>query len=247
MLVLGDEPKTRYPPYVTWGLIVANIAIAIYTWYFTDFEWVVYTFGFIPARLLNPAYLYTLVTHMFLHGGWEHLLGNMLYLYVFGDNVESRMGHGKFLLFYILSGVYGALIHAAIAATIPPYAVSPVLGGAVHPMTIPVIGASGAISGVLGAYLILYPSARLKLLAFIGIFPVVFEVPAAYFIMFWFLMQLYMGMLTLAYGAFLGVAFWAHIGGFIAGILLTYALRTKIVRRRRVLIEEEYFVEVPVY
>ena len=164
----------------------------------------VYTYGFVPAEFWQRPW--NLITHMFLHGGWFHIIGNMLYLWVFGDNVEDRLGHAKYVAFYILSGIFAALLQGFVALMFGnPY--------------IPLIGASGAIAGVLGAYMYYYPHARVFgfVPAFIFLIPV--EWPAAVFIGFWFLYQIINGILFLPFANMGGVAWFAHIGGFLFGYL----------------------------
>lgn len=151
---------------------------------------------------LTMEQFFRLTTAMFLHGSWLHLLSNMLYLWIFGDNVESRMGHVRYLLFYLLTGYIATLAH------IFSYPFSPT----------PLIGASGAIAGVLGAYLLLYPHARVLTLVFLIIFIQIVPIPAVIFLGFWFVLQIFSGLLAEQSGQ--GVAFWAHIGGFVAGLLL---------------------------
>lgn len=173
------------------------------------------TFGVVPARLVGPdPPYYTLVTSAFLHGGWLHLGGNMLYLWIFGNNVEDAMGHVGFLVFYLLSGAAAAVVQVALQPT----------------STIPMVGASGAIAGVLGAYLVLYPHARILALVPMGFFTQLAEVPAVLFLPLWFLLQLVYGIASLGVQTQVGggVAFWAHVGGFVAGVLLV-----RIFARRR--------------
>jgi len=164
----------------------------------------VYTYGFVPAEFWQRPW--SLISHMFLHGGWFHIIGNMLYLWVFGDNVEDKLGHTKYVAFYILSGLFAALLQGFVALMFGnPY--------------IPLIGASGAIAGVLGAYMYYYPRARVFgfVPAFIFLIPV--EWPAAVFIGFWFLYQIINGILFLPLAHIGGVAWFAHIGGFLFGYL----------------------------
>jgi membrane associated rhomboid family serine protease len=184
--------------------------------------------GVVPARLLRDVGSWqavTLFTSMFLHGGWAHLLGNMLALYIFGDNVEDRLGSGRYLLFYLICGLAAAAAHIALNPN----------------STLPTIGASGAISGVLAAYLLFFPSARVITLVFIFIFPWFVEIPAVIYLGLWFLSQLFNGALAVVsdmqtYG---GVAWWAHIGGFVAGLALGPLLaRRGYVRPRYV---DEYY------
>ena len=165
----------------------------------------IYTYGFVPAEFLSRPW--TLITHMFLHGGWFHIIGNMLYLWVFGDNVEDRLGHIKYVVFYILSGIGAALLQAVVAFAFGnPY--------------IPLIGASGAIAGVLGAYMYYFPHAKIYGFIPLGIFLLPVEWPAAVFIGFWFLLQIINGLLLLPFVSMGGVAWFAHIGGFLIGYFL---------------------------
>lgn len=168
----------------------------------------IYSYGVIPANLLadglSAEQIVRLTTAMFMHGGWFHILSNMLYLWIFGDNVEDRMGHLKYLLFYLLTGYLATLSHVLYA---------PGSG-------IPLIGASGAIAGVLGAYLILYPRAKVLTLIFIFVFIQIVPIPAVIFLGLWFLLQLVSGTASLTAQSAQSVAFWAHIGGFVAGVLL---------------------------
>ena len=186
----------------------------------TDF---VYTNGVIPFRFLHvipsePGELLTPLSAMFLHGGWGHLLGNMLYLYIFGNNVEDRLGRGRFLLFYLACGVVSFLAQIVFQSN----------------SMVPNVGASGAIAGVLGAYFLLFPRARvLTLVPLFFFFPLV-EIPAFFFLGFWFLIQFLSGAATLGRTSALtgGVAWWAHIGGFLAGMLLLNLLLPRDSARR---------------
>lgn len=156
--------------------------------------------------------LIRLTTAMFLHGGWFHVLSNMLYLWIFGDNVEGRLGHVRYLVFYLLTGYIATIAHVLYS----PLAKAPL------------IGASGAIAGVLGAYLILFPRAKVFTLVFLFIFIQILPIPAVIFLGLWFVLQILNGVAGLTDQAAQGVAFWAHIGGFIAGMLLV-----KLFARRR--------------
>jgi rhomboid family protein len=222
MIPIGDSVPTRSWPVVTWALMGINV------WVFLneallgpELEDFIQTWGFIPARYFLLAELdpsdwsgrfLPLLTSMFLHGGWAHMVGNMLYLRIFGDNVEDRLGHLRYLAFYLLTGVGAGLAQAYL-----------------HPhSTIPAIGASGAISGVLGAFLVLFPYARVVTLVPLLLFFPVWEIPAALYLGFWFLMQLTNGTLTLALaGETGGVAWWAHVGGFVVGMALVPVLRRR--------------------
>ena len=162
----------------------------------------------LPPEIGTVPALLTVFTSMFLHGGWMHLIGNMLYLWIFSDNVEDAMGHGRFIVFYLLCG-----IGAAMAQALPDPS-----------SAIPMVGASGAISGVLAAYLMLYPRARVTVVIPLGFYLHVTRLPAAAVLGLWFLLQLLSEMMS---GAGAGVAFRAHIGGFVAGLLLVFAFVPK--------------------
>jgi membrane associated rhomboid family serine protease len=193
------------------------------------FEGLVLEYGLVPARLswANPASWPTLVTSIFLHGGWFHVISNLWTLFIFGDNVEDRMGHLRFLAFYLASGVVAGLAHVALAPT----------------STLPTIGASGAIAGVLGAYFVLYPSARVLTLVPLIFIPWLVEIPAFIYLGIWFLSQLSSVLLNLgAAGDFGGIAWWAHIGGFAFGALLAVLLIMPRLRRPR---QRSYELEDP--
>ena len=203
--------------WVTWGLIAACVLAYLMQGGSPEGERLFYGLGMIPATLTGEAQLTedlylvpptaTLVTSMFLHGGFMHLLGNMLYLWVFGDNVEDCMGHGRFLLFYLVCGVLAALAQVI----------------AQPGSLVPTVGASGAISGVLGAYLMLHPKA--KVLIPIWVIPI--YVPAYILLVIWIAMQVFSAWSGGPTGG--GVAWWAHIGGFIAGVILVVPFRYKAV------------------
>ncbi len=208
MFPIGDDNSTRrIVPIVTYILIVLNVLF-----FFVELsggDAFIMKWAFVPSRFLaNPvADFVTLFTSMFMHGGWLHLGGNMLYLWIFGDNVEDRFGHVKFLIFYLVCG---------LAATAAQLAFS-------LDLNIPNLGASGAIAGVLGAYILLFPKARVSVLQGQRIIPV----PALIVIGLWFVLQLFSGIGSIASTAADtgGVAFMAHIGGFVAGFALTFLLR----------------------
>lgn len=222
MIPLRDSVLSRSLPVVTWVLIALNVGVFFHELALgPGLDEFLRTWGFIPARYFHLAATdpghwvgraLPLVTSMFLHGGWAHLLGNMLYLWIFGDSVEDRLGHGRYLIFYLLVGLAAGLAQAYL------YPES----------SVPTIGASGAISGVLGAYLVLFPTARvLTLVPLLFYFPVV-EVPAALYLGFWFLTQLLNGLLDLGLGGGGGgVAVWAHVGGFVVGMALVPLLRRR--------------------
>jgi membrane associated rhomboid family serine protease len=209
MIPLRDNIASRTFPITNYILIGANLLCFLYQLSLgPHLDRFVLAWGMVPAHVLSShgsihlAGVTTVITSMFLHAGWLHVLGNMLYLYIFGDNVEDRMGHGRYLLFYLLCGVCAATaqLWAAPAARIP------------------MVGASGAIAGVMGAYFCLYPRARIVMLIFLFIFIDFVEVPAFFFLAFWFLLQFMSGALSSSSQG--SVAWWAHIGGFAGGIVL---------------------------
>ncbi len=211
MIPLGDSVPRRRFPWVTYTLIAINVIVFLIELRYGPRVQVLFQrYGVIPVRLWSwpeqPEVLLTLITSQFLHGGWYHIIGNMIYLWIFGDNVEDQMGHGRYLVFYLLSGVLAALAQAFMTPT----------------STIPSIGASGAISGVLGAYMLFFPNARVVLGIPIFFYLSVVEIPAFIALGYWFISQYLNGLLALATGALEvgGVAWWAHIGGFVAGLIL---------------------------
>ncbi len=240
-LPIADEnPFTNYMPKMNYTLILLNIIIfaigMLAPWILvpgaTTYDQVVNTLGFIPAYIVTGHRLYTFITSMFLHGGIVHLLGNMLFLYIFGDNIEYVMGSAKYALFYIISGIGASIVYIAALALSPASSIiNAELATGVNPWLIPAIGASGAISGVLGAYILLFPTSMVRLITLLGFIPFEFEMPAFAFIAIWFFYQLFYGLATMLTGYQAGVAFWAHVGGFITGIALTpYAVNHERVR-----------------
>ena len=203
MIPLRDVIPSRTTPYVTISLIVINVLVFAYEFTLDEprlEEFILY-FGLVPAAFSWVA----LLTSMFVHGGVLHAGGNMLYLWIFGDNVEDRMGHGRFLVFYLLCGAAAALAQTAVRPD----------------STIAMVGASGAIAGVMGAYFVLYPHSRIVTLVPLFVFIQIMEVPAILFLGFWFLLQFLSGVGSIAATAGEpagGIAFWAHIAGFVAGI-----------------------------
>jgi membrane associated rhomboid family serine protease len=208
MIPIRDTIPSRSFPIINTVLIVVNGLVFFYELTLGDgLSSFIKDYGLIPAYFSSstPHPIYLLFTFMFLHSGWLHIIGNMLYLYIFGDNVEDRMGHFKYLIFYLLSGLISAF--------------SQTLAN-LH-STIPMIGASGAIAGVLGAYILFFPKSKVHTLIPIFIFIQIVEIPAWIFLLFWFVIQFFSGVASLAVaqnGG--GVAFWAHIGGFVAGLIL---------------------------
>jgi len=231
MFPIRDDNPQFMTPYVTYGIIALNVA----AWIFLQglgteprLSGSVCSLGLIPGELLqtlppgtsfqigprafctltDSAAWYTLLTSMFMHGGWLHLLGNMWFMWIFGNNVEDSMGHGRFIAFYLLCGLAAAILQIASNAE----------------SGIPMVGASGAIGGVMGAYVLLYPRVQVHLLIFLGFFVTTVAVPAVLMLGYWFLLQLLGGFGSIgAQGG--GVAFWAHVGGFAAGAVLVLLFR----------------------
>jgi membrane associated rhomboid family serine protease len=216
MIPLRDTIRTRTVPFVTRLLVVANVAaFVLELLQGENLDAFLETFAFIPLRFFHPELLgwtfsaafVTIFTAMFLHGGLAHLLGNMLFLWIFGDNVEDALGHFRFLVFYLAAGLCATLLQAFLSPS----------------STIPNLGASGAIAGVLGAYFVYYPRARIvTVVPLFILFPVV-ELPAGVYLLGWFALQFWMGSEQLtsagrAAAAHGGVAFWAHVGGFVVGV-----------------------------
>ena len=207
MIPLYDTARTRRLPIVTWLLIALNVVIFMYEigLHPAGLEGLVRTWGLVPVRLLArpQAEWITILTSMFLHGGWIHILSNMWILMIFGDNVEERMGGVRYLTFYLLSGLAAGLLQSFLMPASDE----------------PMIGASGAIAGMLGAYLILFPHARVASLVPILFIFTVIHVPATLFLLLWFVSQLFSGWLSLGGAGGSGVAWWAHVGGFVFGLL----------------------------
>ncbi|MCX7860496.1 rhomboid family intramembrane serine protease [Chloroflexus sp.] len=230
MLPLKDTIPSRSFPAVNWALLAANVVVFLLmagnnrlaeAW--------INELALVPARLLanplDPTELLTIFTSMFMHGGWFHLFSNMLALYIFGDNVEDRMGSQRYLIFYLLCGVAAALTHVFFNPASP----------------IPTVGASGALSGVLAAYLLFFPSSRVITLVPIFFLPWLVEIPAVVYLGLWFVSQLANGVFSILIDvqAMGGVAWWAHIGGFVAGLVLAPLFRQRRYVRRYYL--DEYY------
>lgn len=223
MIPLHDDNPTSVRPFVT----IAFIAVCVLAFFWelslgAGMERAFYAFGTIPAVLFDADALptefapippeVTLISSMFLHGSWMHLIGNMLYLWIFGNNIEDAMGHGRFLAFYLVCGVVATLTHAFMEPS----------------STLPMVGASGAISGVLGAYLLLYPYARVYVLVPLGFFAHTLYLPALAVLGFWFVLQLINSAVAIPGEG--GVAWYAHIGGFVAGMALIPLFKQSRVR-----------------
>jgi membrane associated rhomboid family serine protease len=229
LIPVADSIPRRGRPLATRGIILANCLVFLLELALDEdsLRTAFYLFGIVPARYSHPAWAarvgfpvdsyWPFLTSQLLHGGWIHLIGNMWTLWIFGDNVEDRMGHARFLAFYTLCGVAAGIAHFLADVD----------------STVPALGASGAFSGVLGAYLVLYPRARVVTLVPVFFYPLFFNLPAVLFLAYWFLLQLLSGTLALAApGAGEGVAWWAHVGGFGFG-MLAFWIFLKPRRRRR--------------
>ncbi len=207
MFPIRDHNPSGRTPYVTYALIIINVVVFVSTWHLSASPRELLEFyadyALVPIFLSEGNGFTGLVTSMFLHGGLAHLAGNMLFLFIFGDNLEDEMGHVGFLAFYLAAGIAAGLIHYLSA----PYS------------NVPTVGASGAIAGVMGGYLLLYPKARIDILVILIIIFKIFPVPAWIMLALWFAMQLVGGVGSDPTGG--GVAYWAHAGGFVAGLILT--------------------------
>lgn len=234
MIPIYDENRPSKRPYINYMLIIINVIVFFFffTQGFRTFKATIMEYGAIPALILSGRRLETLFTSMFIHADILHLLGNMLYLWIFGDNIEDVLGHVKYLIFYLVGGLFADLAH--IASTLLSFYTSPVYY-VIADLWTPAVGASGAISAVLGAYMLLYPNARIRTVVFY-IFITIISVPAYYYLGFWFIYQLLMGVISLS-GITSGVAFWAHIGGFVFGLMIVKAFNIK--PKRKVITKEE--------
>lgn len=206
MFPIRDHNPSGRTPYVTVILIAINVAVFLSYWLTLPSDWALNRFflawGLVPEQLMQGRGAETILTSMFLHAGWLHILGNMLFLWIYGDNLEDEMGHGGFLAFYLLSGLAAALAQVAMDPVSP----------------IPMVGASGAIAGVMGGYLLLFPRARVDVLFIFVIFFRIFAIPAWLVLGVWFMLQLFSGLVVPA--DMEGVAYWAHAGGFAGGLIL---------------------------
>jgi membrane associated rhomboid family serine protease len=226
MFPIRDNVPARNLPLATWAIILLNGIVFLYELNLPPerLEQLVSVLGMVPARLWSePGAYYTLLTCMFLHGGWMHFIGNMWTLYIFGDNVEDRMGPARYVLFYLLCGLAAGLTHCFIDPN----------------SLVPTIGASGAIAGVLGAYFVLFPTARVITLIPVFFFPLLVDIPAVFYLGVWFVSQLLSGTLSLISTEYYeGVAWWAHVGGFVAGIALLPLLKKSHKQYRRFYADE---------
>jgi len=212
MLPIRDEIRVHRFPFVNYSLIALNIIVFIIELMAgPNLEAALYEIALIPANVtagFDLGDLKAIFTSMFLHAGLSHLLGNMLYLWIFGDNVEDRLGHFWYLVFYLAGGIVAAFAHVALNPN----------------SVIPTVGASGAIAAVLGAYLILFPQDKVLTFVPIGFFLRLTLLPASLLLGFWFVLQLFNGLLTLGLADMGGTAFWAHIGGFVFGVLIGWLI-----------------------
>lgn len=215
MIPIRDDIKTHRTPIINFALIVINVLV--FLWMFLNsasIESIYYEYALIPANFLNGidmGDISDLLTSMFMHGGWAHLIGNMLYLWIFGDNIEDRLGHIGYLLFYLAGGLAAALLQTVISPS----------------SQIPMVGASGAIAAVLGAYLVMYPNSRVYTFIPIGFYARVQLVPAIVVLGLWFLLQLISGVGSLSVLYQGGTAYFAHIGGFIFGLIVGGLLKRR--------------------
>jgi membrane associated rhomboid family serine protease len=211
MIPLRDTQPSYTRPVVTSLIIAVNIVVFLFEVSLDPYtrNQLIAVYGLTPAQFHFEA----LITSMFLHGGWLHVIGNMWFLWIYGDNVEDVLGHGKFLLFYVLCGIAAGLTHYMFNAD----------------SRLPTVGASGAIAGVMGAYLIKFPHSRIVTLIFVFIFFTTVEVPAALILLFWFITQFFSGVGSIGYSHLSegGVAWFAHVGGFLAGMALIMVMGTR--------------------
>ena len=239
MLPIGDTVPRRSPPVAVWLLLIGNALVFVFELSMPPpvLERCFHLFGVVPARYTHPSWAawaglplddyWPFLTSMFLHGGWIHIVSNMWTLWIFGDNVEDRMGAVRFVAFYLLCGLAAGLVHVLAN----PYS------------TLPTVGASGAIAGVMGAYFVLFPTSRMIVMVPVLFFPFFFEIPAVTYLVVWVLSQLFSATLALGVpGLVGGVAWWAHVGGFVAGMALQF-LFVKRGRAWRKLARDEYGVE----
>jgi len=217
MIPLRDSQPSYSPPVMTVTIIAANVLIFLFEFSLDPFSLnhLIYVYGVIPDRFQFS----DLITSMFLHGGWMHLIGNMWFLWIYGDNVEDILGRWKFLLFYLLCGIAAGLTHVLT-----------------NPLSrVPTIGASGAVAGVMGAYLLKFPHSRILTLVPIFVFFTTVEVPAAFILVYWMVIQLFSGVGSIGYSHLQegGVAWFAHVGGFLTGMVLVNLFRPRPRFRRR--------------
>jgi len=216
VIPIRDTIPSKTFPFLTILIIIANVIVFIYQSMMTDRQFLsfIHEYGLVPANYANfaelfqsfsPAVYFPFISNMFLHGNWFHLISNMWILWLFGDNIEDRMGHFRYFLFYILTGIAAGIVHFLFNLT----------------SQIPAVGASGAIAGIMGAYMLLFPNSRIvTLIPIFIIIPLFIRIPAVIYLIVWFISQLFYGTIQVFAGGMAGgVGWWAHIGGFIAGLL----------------------------
>jgi membrane associated rhomboid family serine protease len=217
MFPIRDTQPSNSRPIATILIIVLNIVVFLYEFTLDEYSqnYFVAHYGLIPAHFHASA----LITSMFLHGGWMHIIGNMWFLWIFGDNIEDVLGHTKYVVFYILCGIAAGMTQTFINAG----------------SRLPMVGASGAIAGVMGAYLVKFPHSRIVTVVFVFIFFTTIDVPAVLMLLYWFFIQIFNGIGTIGYSHLSqgGTAWFAHVGGFVAGILLVNLLGTREKYMRR--------------
>jgi len=217
MFPIRDTQPSYSRPIVTILIIVLNVMVFLYEFTLDEYSrnYFIANYGLIPARFHASA----VITSMFLHGGWLHILGNMWFLWIFGDNIEDVLGHAKYLVFYLLCGIAAGLTQTVFNVG----------------SRLPMVGASGAIAGVMGAYLVKFPRARIVTLVFVFFFITTIDVPATLMLLYWFFIQIFNGIGTIGYSHLSqgGTAWFAHVGGFIAGIILVNLLGTRQKYMRR--------------
>ncbi len=216
MIPIRDGIPTRQTPVVNYLLIAANVLVFLWMFLMPEsaLETMVNKYAMVPAHFADGvtlADMITIFTSMFMHAGWAHIGGNMIYLWIFGDNVEDRLGHGRYLVFYLVGGVVASLTHLVTN----------------WGSDLPTVGASGAIAAVLGAYLVLFPASGIETWVPIGRFYRLTVLPAVVVLGLWFVLQLFDGVLALGGADVGGVAFWAHVGGFVAGMVMVKLMPTE--------------------
>jgi len=213
MFPLRDTQPSYSRPVIVMFIVVVNVLVFLYEFSLDDYSrnYFIANYGLIPVRA--TAHPFTFLSSMFLHGGWMHIIGNMWFLWIFGDNVEDVLGHAKFFVFYILCGLAAAMLQVFFNAD----------------SRLPMVGASGAIAGVMGAYMVKFPRSRIVVLVFVFIFITTIDVPAVLMLAYWFFIQLFSGVGTIGYSHLSqgGTAWFAHVGGFIAGMILVNVMGSR--------------------
>lgn len=216
MFPIGDtDVKEAELGLVTIVLVIVNTAVFIaeVTIFRPGLEEFFHQYGVVPAQVLQGERLYSFLTSMFLHGGWFHLISNMLFLWIFGDNVEAALGGLTYLIFYVCGGLAASIAHVLVSPA----------------STLPSLGASGAIGAVLGAYVVMFPRSQIRVVMFIGFFMTIRRVTAVFFLAIWFIMQFFSGVASLGAETAQtgGIAVWAHVGGFVFGLLVGFLFRNR--------------------